>query len=403
MEELIIKDNNEILRIDDDFFNGLDQLKIIDFQKSNIVSLPDSIFGLKNVEKLNLSVGNESGKMDIIKFMSDNDNDNNIIKKCYFNDEKISCYQKSACAEINDQTSDEKYNDRICSEEIIEEHIKNIYPHSNKTLTVIVVLLVIILGIVGCLWMYKIYQKRKQLKDADVIVSPTKNTSNYYDEIINNNIGANEKSSNRNTQISFPDTPINSNIFVSPISQESHTSISLNNVQNLNDLTANSTSLNNNMGRSPSVPVEHTTRPIMRSPTAPSGHSTIPMPRSRSLSTRYSVSNSINSYTNSNGNISMDMTNLMVNNNSVIGNEKNKMLYNNQPYSHYSMAGSSSSVDQKVIMSNSNNEPNIQELEEIRLKKKILQEREMMEKHNFYDNYDDQDDPDNNLPPYSEI
>jgi len=327
--------------------------------------------------------------MDIINFK-----DKSRIKECKFNDNIISCYQESTCSNISSGIYEP------CSEETIEEHVNNIYPHSNKPLTVIVILLVIILGIVGCIWMYKIYQKRKQLKDADVIVSPT---SNYYDNIINNNVGTNEKSTNRNTQISFPDTLINSNGSVSPVSPESHISVSLNNVQNPNNLTANSTSLNNNMGRSPSVPVGHTTRPIMRSPTAPSGHSTIPMPRSRSVSTRYSVSNSINSYTNSNGSVSMDMTNLMVNNNPVIGNEKNKKLFNNQANSH--LAGSSSSsINQKISsLNNNNNEANIQELEEIRLKKKILQEREIIEKHNFYNNYDDQDDPDNNLPPYSEI
>jgi len=388
LKELIIARNYENIQIEDIFFNDLDQLKIIDLHDSNINNLPDSIFGLKNVEKLDLS-GKQSTKMDIINFK-----DKSRIKECKFNDNIISCYQESTCSNISSGIYEP------CSEETIEEHVNNIYPHSNKPLTVIVILLVIILGIVGCIWMYKIYQKRKQLKDADVIVSPT---SNYYDNIINNNVGTNEKSTNRNTQISFPDTLINSNGSVSPVSPESHISVSLNNVQNPNNLTANSTSLNNNMGRSPSVPVGHTTRPIMRSPTAPSGHSTIPMPRSRSVSTRYSVSNSINSYTNSNGSVSMDMTNLMVNNNPVIGNEKNKKLFNNQANSH--LAGSSSSsINQKISsLNNNNNEANIQELEEIRLKKKILQEREIIEKHNFYNNYDDQDDPDNNLPPYSEI
>jgi len=401
LEELIISGNSLEMKINQFFFNGLDQLKIIDFHNSKINELPNSIFGLKNLEKLDLS-GIKSTEMEIINFGGKE------IEECNFNDANILCYQPSTCSNI----SPGEYEP--CSDKTIDEIRSNITQHSNKTKTIIVILLVIILGVVGCVWMYKIYRKRKQLKDADVIVSPTKNTSNYYDDLISNAIGADEKSSNRNTQTSFP--PINSNGSVLPVSPESHTSISLNNVQNSNNLaansnnlTANSTSVSSNinhMGRSPSVPVGHTTGPIMRSPTAPSGHSTIPMPRSRSVSTRYSTTNSINSFNNNNGNVSIDMTNLMVNNNVVIGNEKNKMLFNNQPYSHYSMAGSSSSsinINQKVPMNENNNEANIQELEDIRLKKKILQEREMMEKYNIYNNYDDQDDPDNNLPPYSEI
>jgi len=72
-------------------------------------------------------------------------------------------------------------------------------------------------------------------------------------------------------------------------------------------------------------------------------------------------------------------------------------MNNNNMYNYSNFAGSSSSSSNQKL-----NEINSQDIDDIKLKKKILQEKMNLEKFNMNQN-NNQNDPDNNLPPYSEL
>jgi len=92
------------------------------------------------------------------------------------------------------------------------------------------------------------------------------------------------------------------------------------------------------------------------------------------------------------------------------GNNINNINNYNNDYNNYNnmnMAGSSSSssdTKNKNVFINDYG-LSVDDVDDIKLKKKILQEKELSEKYNLLNNNnpDDQDDKDNNLPPYSTI
>jgi len=388
LASLNLSNNENFVEIADDFFAGLNSMQNINLSSTGIQKLPYSIFGLSKLNNFDIS-NNKNLNAEIVKC-------NTKISNCYFANTNISCYQQGSCLKIEDQIESVNGNYNECSAELIESIRKqNDQPVSSKSysndskngdkknpkskLSIIIVIVIILIGIIGFFWMYKSYQKKKRSREADIIVSPTVKTSNYYDELFNKEKKKqNDQTFDNNKQHSFRKLEDDNNDSMSPVSRvlpeslnspttsvshrsqdlsnntpvdtpsprDVNSSTSYNNSSTvpstlgpnttmpnttMPNTTGQNTTEQNAMARSPSVPSGHSTRvgPMMRSPTAPAGrflkgkrsgrslHENTPIVMSKSITNSPVIGNTSVAINSSIPSPTVNSTSMVMNNNTM--------------------------------------------------------------------------------------
>ncbi|ORY86567.1 L domain-like protein [Neocallimastix californiae] len=449
--ELIIN-NNEIDKIPEDFFSSTSNLKILNISSNKIKELPISLYSLIKLDSLDIS-NNQLLKAEITAF-------NSRITECNFNNTNIECYDKGICENIDSTSS---YNE--CSDQVIKKiiektnHIKK--DGNNRILTIIIIVAIAIFAIAGFVWMYKSNKKRKDAREADINVSLTVKPSDNYKNNENDNIQDDNDNNyfSNNTQTSFEhilpkSLTTSSSPSLSPVQSQGTN----NNFQNLNMnnnslLVTSQSQIMQNAGTEISTNLQNSNNiSTMTSPLLAANTSNMNIV-SPVLNANTSIVNNValqnpnlirindtNELANGAMNISLINNNNSILINNFIPNQNNVEFVNGQgntqpitslplairtnsnninnydPYllKKLNMAGSSSSSSSNNNNGSSSNSNNVvftndygltpEEIDDVRLKKKILQEKELSEKYNLLNNKNPNNQSDNdNLPPYSQF
>jgi cbb3-type cytochrome oxidase subunit 3 len=451
LKKMIIN-NNEIDKIPEDFFSSTSNLKILNISSNKIKELPISLYSLIKLDSLDIS-NNQLLKAEITAF-------NSRITECNFNNTNIECYDKGICENIDSTSS---YNE--CSDQVIKKiiektnHIKK--DGNNRILTIIIIVAIAIFAIAGFVWMYKSNKKRKDAREADINVSLTVKPSDNYKNNENDNIQDDNDNNyfSNNTQTSFEhilpkSLTTSSSPSLSPVQSQGTN----NNFQNLNMnnnslLVTSQSQIMQNAGTEISTNLQNSNNiSTMTSPLLAANTSNMNIV-SPVLNANTSIVNNValqnpnlirindtNELANGAMNISLINNNNSILINNFIPNQNNVEFVNGQgntqpitslplairtnsnninnydPYllKKLNMAGSSSSSSSNNNNGSSSNSNNVvftndygltpEEIDDVRLKKKILQEKELSEKYNLLNNKNPNNQSDNdNLPPYSQF
>ncbi|ORX55283.1 hypothetical protein BCR36DRAFT_183345 [Piromyces finnis] len=380
--------------------------------------------GMNNLNNLNLS-NNIQLKMSVINFK-----ESGYIENCNFENTKIACYEKNTCANIVPELN----NYKECSSELINKLRPN---NKNRILTIFSIVSVILLCIVGFIWMYKVNKKSKKSREADIIISPTVKNENYYKDSLSNKKNAEENKTNQSFNVGNDTQTIIDNSFTShKEAVSSLTSNSISNIQrNLSNNSNGSFIINNAVqspilvGNDPSLvhPLRNLTLQASNNNNGNQmiSSSTTPMASSSTINNQTIATSMEMQSPFTNSGFNNNITSINVTNPMFKGNETNilqipsstyinpnmpnnimngQTLINLYPINmlNYSMnnsylAGSSSSDN--IIPTTDGKD--IKEFDD-KLKKKILKEKMNLEKFSINQN-NNQNDPNNNLPPYSEL